>query len=135
MSWSPRWLAAGAALALAANAAAGSWGQRHRLSVHSAGLVGAALVYPAMHSASGVEPAVRHREALGVVGCAALTVLAARSTTRSRLLAAGWAAHALFDAVHHRGATSCLPDWYPALCAGYDLSLAASIALHERAQL
>jgi hypothetical protein len=43
------------------------------------------------------------------------------------LTAAAWVGHAVFDRVHERGEASLLPDWYPALCAGYDLGMAAML--------
>jgi len=79
--------------------------------------------------APALSPPERQGEVRGVVACAGLAVLAARSTRRSRLLAAGWAAHALFDATHRHSASSLLPGWYPALCAGYDLALASALTI------
>jgi hypothetical protein len=43
------------------------------------------------------------------------------------LTAAAWVGHAVFDRVHERGEASSLPRWYPALCAGYDLGMAAML--------
>jgi hypothetical protein len=60
--------------------------------------------------------------AFGAVGAAAAR---GTSSNAARVVAAGWAAHALFDLVHDGGQHSRIPDWYPALCAGYDLSVAA----------
>jgi hypothetical protein len=131
MNWQPGWVAVGAVGALAADAVADRYIPRHRLALHSLALVGAAVIYPAMHSGGRAEPSERQREAVGVAACFAVTVLASRSINRSRLLAAGWATHALFDAIHHRSESSTLPDWYPAACAGYDVALAAALALRE----
>jgi hypothetical protein len=122
---------AGIVLGLASDAGARSYAPRHRLSLHSIGLVGAAVIYPALRSGAAAEPAERQRELGGVLAGVVLTVLAVRSARRPSLLAAGWATHALFDAVHHRSESSLLPDWYPALCAGYDLALAGSL-VHRR---
>ncbi|MDO7867196.1 hypothetical protein [Nocardioides jiangxiensis] len=90
-------------------------------------LVPVALVYPvARRSATGSGGAVV-REAGGVLAMAAV-VAAARRTTRPELVtAAGWLAHAGFDAVHDPGHGSRLPDWYPAFCAGYDAGVAADL--------
>lgn len=118
-----------------ADAAVRSRAPHHRVSLHSIGLVGAAAVYPALHSRAGVDRVGRQREVAGVAVCAVLAAIAATDSRRGvRLLAAGWAAHALFDAVHHRSESSLLPDWYPAACAGYDLALAARLAVPVRAQ-
>ena len=56
----------------------------------------------------------------GVIAGAALGARGPRPRA-NRLLAAGWASHALFDAVHGHDESSRLPRWYPAVCAGYDL--------------
>jgi hypothetical protein len=133
MGWSRRWLAVGAMGALAADVGARRYVPHRRLALHSVGLVGAAAIYPALHTKPGSESRERQREVGGVLACVALTTLAARSNRRSRVLAAGWASHALFDAMHHRSASSLLPDWYPAACAGYDLMLGVALAIPGRA--
>ncbi len=117
----------GAASALAVDAVTRRYLAPYQLSLHSAVLVGAAVVYPATHSRFGAEPAERRREAIGVAAYAVLAVAAARSRRRAPVLAAGWASHALFDAVHDRSASSLLPDWYPAFCAGYDVAMGAAL--------
>jgi hypothetical protein len=129
MSWSPSWIAVGAATAVAADVAVRRLGPDRRLTAHAIGLVGAAVIYPALHSGAGAEPSERRREVAGVVACAALAAAAARSERRARVLGLAWASHALFDAVHHRSSSSLLPDWYPAACAGYDVTLGALLAL------
>ena len=43
------------------------------------------------------------------------------------LTGAAWVGHAVFDRVHEHGEASSLPRWYPALCAGYDLGMAAML--------
>ena len=69
------------------------------------------------------------REAVALVGFTALTAIAARSgnAAGARLLAAGWAGHAVFDLAHDPGRHSRIPEWYPALCAGYDVGVAARL--------
>ena len=131
---SPRWIAVGVVSALVTDAAIGSRAPRHRLLLHSVGLVTAAAIYPALHSEGRADPAERLREVIGVAACAIVARRAAHSRGGSRLLAGGWAAHALFDAMHHRSESSLLPDWYPAACAGYDLAIAASLAVPDRAR-
>lgn len=53
---------------------------------------------------------------------------AARPEHRTQLIAVGWLAHAGFDAAFsHDPAASRIPSWYPAMCAGYDVALGASL--------
>ncbi|MDI9902860.1 hypothetical protein QM716_23675 [Rhodococcus sp. IEGM 1409] len=54
------------------------------------------------------------------------------STHARRLVAASWAVHPIFDLLHERGPDSRLPDWYPAICAGYDLGVAGLLAAEPR---
>jgi hypothetical protein len=46
-----------------------------------------------------------------------------------RLLAAGWASHALFDAAHGDDER---PRWYPVVCAGYDVVICGHLARADR---
>lgn len=96
---------------------------------YAAGLVIAAAVYPAARrrwqlgrSSAG--------ELLAVLGYGTASVVAARCQRPqgTRLLAAGWASHALFDAAHGHDVGSWLPRWYPALCAGFDLVICRHLA-------
>jgi hypothetical protein len=92
------------------------------------GLVTAAVIYPAARrdrapsTALGIEAAV-------VVGTSVLAVLAAgrSASTGRRLVAAGWASHALFDFGQGPSADSRLPQWYAPVCAGYDFAFAAQL--------
>jgi hypothetical protein len=44
------------------------------------------------------------------------------------LLGAGWLAHVTRDALHHRGrGPTRVRSWYPPLCIGYDVALAAPL--------
>lgn len=95
-----------------------------------AGLVTAAVIYPAARRDHAPSAALAVEA--GVV--VATTVLAAAAAGRSpaagrRLLALGWAAHALFDFGQGPSADSRLPSWYPEVCAGYDVAFAARLAL------
>jgi hypothetical protein len=46
------------------------------------------------------------------------------------VLAAGYAAHGLWDAVHHpRGVSTPVRNWYPPFCAVFDVVVAAFILL------
>jgi hypothetical protein len=100
-----------------------------QLAFYAAGLALAAAIYPAARrrwrlDRRGVG------EVLGVVGYGTASVLAARRPRprANRLLAAGWASHAVFDAAHGHDDGSRLPRWYPALCAGYDLVVCGHLA-------
>jgi len=91
------------------------------------GLVGAAVIYPAARRELGGGLGV---EAGVLLATAALTTAAARadSTTGRRLVAAGWASHAIFDFAQGPSKDSRLPGWYAPLCAGYDVAYAARLA-------
>ena len=91
-------------------------------------LVTAALAYPVTDLGAAGGPA-RRRELISVGAAVALGLASALLPHRSRrrLLAAGWLAHAGFDAAHHRNESSVLPGWYPPLCAGFDAVVAARL--------
>ena len=58
------------------------------------------------------------------------TALAALAVQRDSpgLLGAGWLAHVTWDARHHRGrGPARVRPWYPPLCIGYDVALAAPL--------
>jgi hypothetical protein len=93
----------------------------------AAGLVTAAVIYPAARVGRevGKGTAVRENVAVGAtVAVLGAAVATRRSRSARRIVAAGWLAHAVFDNLHDRGATSRLPSWYPAVCAGYDVAVA-----------
>lgn len=121
-------VAVGAASGLAIENAARRYFPNARSNLGAAGLLTAAAIYPATRSGSRVSLAsVRE---LGAV--AATTGLITKAHQRGGmtargLVAAGWAAHAVFDAKHEMGSGGRLPRWYPALCAGYDLAFAAAL--------
>jgi hypothetical protein len=121
-------VAVGAASGLAAENAARRWLPNKRTNLGAAGLVTAAAVYPATRKGARISLA----SAREVAAVAAATGLVSRAHQRGdltarTLIAAGWAAHALFDARHELGPGGRLPRWYPALCAGYDLAFAAAL--------
>ena len=120
---------AGAALAeLSARGARGLPADR-RVGFYAAGLATAAAIYPAARRRWELDRQSAG-EVLGVVGYGAASVLALRRPRprANRLLAVAWASHALFDSVHGHDENSRLPRWYPAVCAGYDLVVAARLA-------
>lgn len=95
-------------------------------------LVPVALIYPAARKSVRGSGAAVLRE---VTGVAAMTAVAAasRQTTRPEVVtAAGWLAHAGFDALHGTDHSSRIPGWYPALCAGYDVAVAADLLATRR---
>ncbi len=99
-----------------------------RADLGAAGLVTAAAVYPATRRGRRLSLAAARE--IGSVAAATGVVMKARErggTPARALIAAGWAAHALFDARHDSGSGGGLPRWYPALCAGYDLAFAAAL--------
>ncbi|MDQ5809035.1 MAG: hypothetical protein M3320_10195 [Actinomycetota bacterium] len=94
----------------------------HQPAFFAAGLAIAAGIYPAARRRWRLDRQTAG-ELAGAIGYGTASVLAMRlpRPRANRLLAAGWASHALFDAAHGHDEGSRLPRWYPALCAGYDL--------------
>lgn len=95
---------------------------------YSAGLAIAAAIYPAARRRWRLDRSSAG-ELIGLAGygvASATAVLHPRARA-NRLLAAGWASHALFDAAHGHDEGSRLPRGYPAFCAAYDLVLAAHL--------
>jgi hypothetical protein len=100
-----------------------------RVTLYAAGLAIVAAIYPAARRRWRLDRSSAG-ELLGVVGYSTASVLATRRARplATRLLAAGWASHALFDVAHGHDEGSRLPRWYPALCAGYDLVVCGDLA-------
>jgi hypothetical protein len=101
----------------------------YQVPFYAAGLATAAAIYPVARRRWGRDRNSAG-ELAGLLAYGAASVLAARRARPQarRLLAAGWASHALFDAAHGHDETSRLPQWYPAMCAGYDLVVCAHLA-------
>jgi len=120
---------AGAGLAELAARTARRLPAEHHVGLYAAGLALAAAIYPAARRRWRLDRQSAG-ELAGLIGYGAASVLAARrpQPRANRLLAAGWASHALFDAAHGHDETSRLPRWYPALCAGYDLVICGHLA-------
>lgn len=91
------------------------------------GLIVAAAIYPASRRSSHTGGLAA--EAAALAAAAGVTGLAATrgSVTARRLLAGGWAAHILYDVLQGPSPDSRLPRWYPALCVGFDVALAAQL--------
>lgn len=123
--------AAGGFLSMAGDRAISRRNPTHRTVVYAAGLVGAAVVYPISHLGRTADSAVLIREWIAVLAAAAVYAGASVLSVpgAAGLTAGGWLAHAVFDRAHDRGASSRLPQWYPALCAGYDVGVAALLCV------
>ena len=95
---------------------------RGEVRLYAGALIVAALVYVGF-SAIG-EPSRLPLEALGL---ALFGVVAAVGARRWPLLVGiGWAAHVAWDlALHPPGVADGVPWWYPPLCVGFDLVVAA----------
>lgn len=122
-------LVAGAALGLANDALVRRLLPSYRVPAAAAGLATAALIYPLARPRGTGSMETRAREWRAVAATVGIGVVASRLPDRAgrTLAAAGWAAHVAFDYLHDRGPTSRLPRWYPAVCAGYDLSVAGML--------
>lgn len=123
-------LVGGAVLGWASAEAARRLGGRRTVLAAGTALVTAAVIYPAARREHGLSGA-HALEGAVVAATTGLSVVAARGDQAAgrRLLAAGWAAHALFDFGQGPSADSRLPDWYAPLCAGFDLAYAARLGL------
>jgi hypothetical protein len=101
--------------------------ERYALDLLACVLAAIATIY------AGLALADARRSSLGVeVGVALVfIVLAAAGRWFSPLvLAAAYAAHGAWDAIHHRrGIQTRIPSWYPPLCLAYDVVVAGFIAL------
>ncbi len=128
-SRSVRALVAGAAFGWAAAHAARRLGPRATVLGAGTALIGAAVIYPAARREFGPSGGLAI-EAGVVLATTALTAAAVRadSATGRRVVAAGWASHALFDIAQGPSADSRLPAWYAPLCAGFDFAYAARLA-------
>lgn len=119
-------LAVGAAGAFASDRLSRGVPPERRPAVSAAGLVLAAAIYPAARSSwSARAAAARELAALAAYGMFSFAAARRASPAATRLIAAGWASHALFDHAHEPGPGSRIPSYYPALCAGYDVGVAA----------
>lgn len=121
-------LAAGAVLGAASAEPVRRLSPRGSVFAAGAGLITCAVIYPAARR--------NHAPSAGLVIEAATvfatTALAAYAATKSptagrRLLAAGWASHAAFDALAGPSDDSRLPSWYAPVCAGFDVGYAARL--------
>ena|SRR5437764_10592022 len=119
-------LLAGAALGLATDAVALALPRQQARQLSGATLAAAAGIYAGFAVADGRRSAllVQAGELLGFM---ALAVLAVQRDSPG-LLGTGWLAHMAWDALHYRGrGPTRVRTWYPPLCIGYDMALAAPL--------
>jgi hypothetical protein len=120
--------AIGAALGIGTSIVSESRPPKQRAMILAGGLVAAAAIYPIARRNRKLG-APMAREIAGLVASSAIVTTAAQSTHKKarNVVAAGWAAHAVFDMFHDGGRDSLIPSWYPAMCAGYDLAVAGRL--------
>ena len=120
--------AIGGALGIGTDMLTDSRPSKQRAMILAGGLVVAAAIYPIARRNRKLGAPLA-REIAGLVASGAIVTTAAQSTPKKarNVVAAGWAAHAVFDMVHDGGRDSLVPSWYPAMCAGYDLAVAGRL--------
>ena len=123
-------LMAGAALGVTTDRFLVIKSDRRRVPASAAILLAAAAIYPLSDRIRGRDAGVFTREASAITAAVGLMLIVQRLPDRPAraVTAAGWLLHAAFDQVHERGTRSRLPNWYPALCAGYDVAMAAMLS-------
>ena len=117
---------AGAVLGLATDAVMLALPRQQARWLSSAALAATGGVYLGFAVADGRRSAllVQTGELVGFTALAALAV----QRDSPGLLGAGWLAHVTWDALHHRGrGPTRVRSWYPALCVGYDVAVAAPL--------
>ena len=93
-------------------------------------LIGFALLYMLFAAIAGGGPLLL-AETPGLLIFGAAAVIGFR--TSLWLVVAGLAGHGLFDAMHGALiANPGVPAWWPAFCAGYDITAAACLAIRIR---
>lgn len=112
----------GAVLALLLDSILRRTGRPHHRS-WAVGLAVATLIFVGFATRAGAGWLAV--EALGVLVYLPFVLLGLRGSVR--LLAAGWAAHVLWDLLLHGPHTPFVPAWYPSLCLGFDLVAAVAV--------
>lgn len=108
---------------------------RGQLRVYAISLFVAALIYVGFAAFGAASLRWMTLEVLGVLGFGAVAWMGLR-TRRAALLAAGWAAHVLWDVLLHLGgqpAGAYTPRWYPWACVTFDLVVAWALIKRSRA--
>jgi hypothetical protein len=127
----PRWssmcgLSAGAGIGLLTDVLISHRTADRRAVWAAVGLVVAASMYPLTRRRPGLDPSEAWTVLIATV-IASISVAWRGRPSRS-LLGLGWMCHALFDlAFGHVSSTWRLPQWYPALCAGFDIAYGARL--------
>ena len=119
-------LLAGAILGLASDAVLLALPAQQARRLSGAGLAATGGVYLGFAVADGRRSAllVQAGELLGFTALAALAV----QRDSPGLLAAGWLAHPIWDALHYRGrGPTRVRSWFPAFCVSYDVALAVPL--------
>lgn len=105
------------------------FGEKERIRILAKALIVAALIYVGFTFRS-----FQMRWLLIESGGVILYLCAAWLGIRysAWFLSAGWATHILWDAVlHGHNTTDFVPHWYPGICTGFDLLVAANIARQQ----
>jgi hypothetical protein len=111
-------LGIGAALAALSDLAVTRFAAPRRVPLFAVGLVVAAAIYPLFRSSRPRSaPVVRELAALLGFGAVGTAAVRGRSSNAVRVVAAGWAAHALFDLVQDTGQRTGEPGRRRAVCA------------------
>jgi hypothetical protein len=106
-------------------------GFRRERAIYAAALACAALIYVGFAAAGGASMSW----VVIALGGLALFSLIALLGVRVSLwaLALGWAAHAAWDVLLHKTSNvGFVPEWYPFVCIGFDLLLAAYLIARSR---
>lgn len=103
-------------------------GLRRELAIYAVALVAAALIYVIFAALGGATLGWDAVETSGLAIFSLLALLARRGSREALIL--GWAVHPAWDVlIHGASRTQFVPEWYPALCASFDLTLAGYIAV------
>ncbi len=108
-------------------------GRRRELAIYTVALAVAAVIYVIFAAFGGATLGWTAIETSGLAIFSLLALLARRGSREALIV--GWAVHPAWD-VLIQGASRArfVPGWYPALCAGFDLTLAVYILLHARGE-
>jgi hypothetical protein len=103
-------------------------------AIFAVGLIVTALVYVAFAIAGGASSRWIGIEMLGVAAYGSAAWLGFRRWPA--ILAAGWAAHVVWDVALHLTGTGAAytPAWYPWLCLGFDVPIGVLVMVRHRAQ-
>jgi hypothetical protein len=106
-------------------------GRRRELAIYAAALAAAAVIYVIFAAFGGATLGWAAIETSGLAIFFLLALLARRGSREALIV--GWAVHPAWDVLIHGASRAWfVPGWYPALCAGFDLTLAVYIVLHAR---